>query len=69
MTEVLGTPVPADGSFIGYGGESFQAVVLIGRIQEEWGAEVDFLQVLKSTPESLARSVNAALDPSGREGM
>ncbi|HTZ27276.1 MAG TPA: acyl carrier protein [Streptosporangiaceae bacterium] len=61
MAEVLGNPVPADGSFIGYGGDSFLAVVLMGRIEEERGVELDFVEVLESTPESLARSVSAAI--------
>jgi acyl carrier protein len=67
MAEVLGNPVPADGSFIGYGGDSFLAVVLMGRIEEEWGVEVDFVEVLESTPESLARSVSATIGRPARK--
>jgi hypothetical protein len=67
MAEILGTPVPAEGSFIAHGGDSFLAVVLMGRIQEEWGVEADFLAVLESTPESLARSVSAARGQAARQ--
>ena len=67
MAEVLGSPVPADGSFIGHGGDSFLAVVLMGRIDERWGVEVDFLEVLESTPESLARAASAALGQLAQE--
>lgn len=60
VAEALGVDVPGDGSFIGHGGDSFHAVTLIARIEEEWGVELDFLAVLDSTPDSLADAVNAA---------
>jgi acyl carrier protein len=67
VAEVLGTDIPAHGSFIGHGGDSFQAVVLIGLIEDTWGVEVDFPEVLASTPESLAQAVNTALDNAARK--
>ncbi len=60
VNEVLGTDVPGDGSFIGHGGDSFHAVVIVARIEERWGVEVDFLAVLDSTPDTLATAVNTA---------
>jgi acyl carrier protein len=61
VAEALGEAVPEDGSFIGHGGDSFHAVVVVSRIEEEWGVEIDFLEVLDSTPASLADAVSAAL--------
>ncbi|MEU5092260.1 acyl carrier protein [Streptomyces sp. NPDC021356] len=61
VSEVLGVDVPADGTFIGYGGDSFNAVVLIFRIHEAWGVEMDLLTVLNSTLEGLVQTLNAAL--------
>lgn len=61
VAEVLRVPVPGDGSFVGHGGDSFLAVHLIARIEEEWGVELDFLDVLNSTPDSLTQAVNAGL--------
>ncbi|MFD4789038.1 acyl carrier protein [Streptomyces sp. NPDC058459] len=60
VADVLDTDVPGDGSFIGHGGDSFHAVVIVARIEERWGVEVDFLDVLDSTPDSLAAAVNKA---------
>ncbi|MER5889844.1 acyl carrier protein [Streptomyces sp. NPDC001941] len=60
FTELLGADVPGDGSFIGHGGDSFHAVVVVSRIEERWGVEVDFLDVLDSTPDTLTATVNTA---------
>lgn len=54
ISEALGADVPADGSFIAHGGDSFHAVLVVARIEELWGLEVDFLDVLRSTPDELA---------------
>ncbi|MEU2245157.1 MULTISPECIES: acyl carrier protein [Streptomyces] len=60
INEVLGTDVPGDGSFIGHGGDSFHAVLIVAQIEERWGVEVDFLDVLDSTPDTLTTAVNIA---------
>ncbi|MFJ8097478.1 acyl carrier protein [Streptomyces griseofuscus] len=61
VSEVLGIDVPVDGTFIGHGGDSFNAVVLIFRIHEAWGVEMDLLTVLNSTPNGIIQALNAAL--------
>ncbi|MCH0538339.1 acyl carrier protein [Streptomyces sp. MUM 203J] len=60
VSEALGADVPGDGSFLGHGGDSFHAVLVVSRIEERWGVEVDFLDVLESTPDTLTETVNAA---------
>jgi acyl carrier protein len=60
LADVLGVDVPEGGSFIGHGGDSFHAVLVVARIEEEWGVEVDFIDVLDSTPEALAELVGSA---------
>lgn len=61
VTDILGVEVPGEGSFIGHGGDSFHAVVIVSRIEEQWGVEVEFLDVLNSTPDGLTETVNTAL--------
>jgi acyl carrier protein len=65
ISNVVGVEVPLEGSFINYGGDSFQAVTIMTRIEEEWGVEVEFLDVLDSTPAGLAEKVADLLN-SGR---
>ena len=61
VADVLGTDVPGDGSFVAHGGDSFHAVLIVARIEEIWGVEVDFLDVLQSTPDRLVELVAEAL--------
>jgi acyl carrier protein len=65
MSDVVGVEVPLEGSFIDHGGDSFQAVTIMTRIEEKWGVEVEFLDVLDSTPAALAEKVAELLN-SGR---
>lgn len=60
LAEVLGGDVRDDASFIAQGGDSFHAVLAVGRIEETWQVEVDFTDVLQSTPAELAALLAAA---------
>ncbi|WP_189078086.1 phosphopantetheine-binding protein [Mangrovihabitans endophyticus] len=66
ISELLGVDVPDDGTFIGHGGDSFHAVVLIARIYEQWKVELDLVTVLNSTPGGLSRTLTTALVNPGR---
>ncbi len=54
LAGVLGSEVRADASFVAQGGDSYHAVLAIAQIEESWGIEADFTDVLQLTPAELA---------------
>jgi hypothetical protein len=54
-TEVLGEDADPDAAFLAAGGDSFRAVLLVGRLAECCDVDIDYLDVLEATSaESLA---------------
>ncbi|MFI2202810.1 acyl carrier protein [Streptomyces sp. NPDC020192] len=64
LADILDTEIADDSSFLAQGGDSFHAVLVVERIEELWGIEVDFTAVLQSTPAELAAALGAAPRPS-----
>jgi hypothetical protein len=60
LSDILGTEIPDDSTFLAQGGDSFHAVLVVERVEELWGIEADFTAVLRSTPAELAAVLNAA---------
>lgn len=48
--------------FISLGGDSLRAMLILGRLQTQLGARVDFRLVLNGTVRSLAASISARVD-------
>ncbi|WP_078652688.1 phosphopantetheine-binding protein [Streptomyces sp. NRRL F-525] len=60
LADILGAEILDDSTFLAQGGDSFQAVLVVERVEELWGIEADFTVVLRSTPVELAAALNAA---------
>ncbi|MCX4972728.1 MULTISPECIES: phosphopantetheine-binding protein [unclassified Streptomyces] len=60
FADVLGVEIREDSSFLAQGGDSFHAVLVVARIEDDWGLEADFTDVLQSTPGELARALATA---------
>ncbi|MCX5403584.1 phosphopantetheine-binding protein [Streptomyces sp. NBC_00335] len=62
--EILGPEANIGTGFLENGGDSFRAVLLVGRIYELTGREIDYLDVLQATEaDAIARLI--AIDNAG----